>query len=351
MPRQILVLDSSQITSYGECQQYWNLKYNENLTSSNEVRDDMAQGTYGHKLLELYYMNRGLGMKVSDAWHDANQFHAEQDFPLPAAKRAFVHKRCWEYVGIYAQNDFVPILGKRVRETKFGPHLLNLRTNFARCPYCAGRGDCAICKGTGFLSSEDCKHCGKSFVPAPAEGEHCPNNPYTVEVQRPLVEQGFSYPLLDTPEYLFVLEGKIDVMAVLNNGSNGVVDHKFQGRERSIYGKTIQFRNYAMVSDFNFVVVNYIRLHQAISEKTFVRDVHYFSALEKHLWKKRLIEKFKRIARERELGIFEKNEAMCSGKFGYPCEFTKICNDNFDLVSIQATKDQFYKKREQWKPW
>lgn len=333
MPRQILVLDSSQITAYGECQMYWNLKYNENLTSSNEVRDDMAQGTYGHKLLELYYMNRGLGMKVADAWHDANQFHAEQDFPLPTTKRAFMHKRCWEYVGVYAQNDFQPILGQRIRETKFGPHVLSL------------------------TDGKTCKHCGKEtdinkdYTLAKDEVEHCPNNPYTVEIQRPLVEQGFSYPLLDTPEYLFVLEGKIDVMAVLNNGSNGVVDHKFQGRERSLYGKSIQFRNYAMVSDFNFVVINYIRLHQAISEKTFVRDVHYFSSLEKMLWKRRLIEKFKRIARERELGIFEKNEAMCSGKFGYPCEFTKICNDNFDLVSIQATKEQHFKKREPWKPW
>ena len=53
MSRQILVLDSSQIASMGECNQYWNLKYNENLTSSNEIREDMAQGTYGHKLLEL----------------------------------------------------------------------------------------------------------------------------------------------------------------------------------------------------------------------------------------------------------------------------------------------------------
>jgi hypothetical protein len=327
MPRQILVLDSSQITANDECQMYWNLKYKENLTLSNEIRDDMAQGTYGHKLLELYYMNRGLGMKVADAWHDANMFHANEDFPLPRAKREFVHKRCWEYVGVYAQNDFTPILGQRIRETKFGPHQETL------------------------LGDGTCKHCGKLFNPAPAPDAHCPNNPYTVEVQRPLVEQGFSYPLLDTPEYLFVLEGKIDVMAVLNNGSNGVVDHKFQGRERSLYQKSIQFRNYAMVSDFNYVVVNYIRLHQAISEKTFVRDVIYFSSLEKQMWKRRLIEKFKRIARERELGIFEKNEAMCPGKFGYPCEFTKICNDNFDLVSIQATKYQFYKKREEWKPW
>lgn len=329
MPRQILVLDSSQIASYGECQMYWNLKYNENLTSSNEVRDDMAQGTYGHKLLDLYYTNRGLGMKVADAWHDANLFHANDEFPLPRAKREFVHKRCWEYVGVYAQNDVTPILGQRVRETKFGPHVPSLIDGF-------------------------CKHCGADGIIEEKFGKassHCPNNPYTVEVQKPLVEQGFSYPLLDTPEYLFVLEGRIDLMCILNNGSNGVLDHKFQGRERTLYGKSIQFRNYAMVTDFNYVVVNYIRLHQAISEKTFVRDVIYFSALEKQLWKRRLIEKFKKIFRQMQSGVFEKEESACSGKYGYPCEFTKICNDNFDLVSIQAVKEQFYKKREAWKPW
>ena len=186
----------------------------------------------------------------------------------------------------------------------------------------------------------------------------CPQNPITKLFPKPLVEQGFSYPLLDTPEYLFVLEGRIDVMAQLNNGSNGIVDHKFQGRERSLYGKSIQFRNYAMVSDFNYVVVNYIRLHQAISEKTFVRDTIYFSSLEKQIWKRRLIEKYKKIAHDREIAAqkmghsaFEKEESACSGKFGYPCEFTKICNDNFDLVSIQAVKEQFFKKREVWKPW
>jgi hypothetical protein len=335
MARQILVLDSSQIATWGECNQQWNLKYNENLTSSNQVREDMAQGTYGHKLLELYYTNIALGLKTADAWHDANMFHAAGDFPLSAPKREFVHKRCWEYVCVYAQNDIIPLMGQPEKRIVFGPH-------------------------TSSMDHEFCLKCGaaREKVIAEGPGGKCPQNPETKQFPKPLVEQGFSYPLLDTPEYLFVLEGRIDVMAQLNNGSNGIVDHKFQGRERSLYGKSIQFRNYAMVSDFNYVVINYIRLHQAISEKTFVRDTIYFSSLEKALWKKRLIEKYKKIAHDRELAqqrsgvaAFEKEESACSGKFGYPCEFTKICNDNFDLVSINAVKEQFYQKREVWKPW
>jgi len=331
MPRQILVLDSSQIATWGECNQQWNLKYNENLTSSNNIREDMAQGTYGHKLLELYYTNIALGMKATDAWHDANMFHAQGDFPLSIGKREFVHKRCWEYVGVYNQNDIIPMMGQPEKRVIFGPH-------------------------TSSMDHEYCLNCGatRDVVIAAGQNGTCPQNPQTKLFPKPLVEQGFSYPLLDTPEYLFVLEGRIDVMATLNNGSAGVVDHKFQGRERSLYGKSIQFRNYAMVCDFNYVVVNYIRLHQAISEKTFVRDTIYFSSLEKALWKKRLIEKFKIIAKQRALANtagFEKEESACSGKFGYPCEFTKICNDNFDLISINAVKEQFFKKREVWKPW
>lgn len=329
--RQILVLDSSQIATWGECNQQWNLKYNENLTSSNNIREDMAQGTYGHKLLELYYTNIALGQKVADAWHDANMFHAKGDFPLSAPKREFVHKRCWEYVSVYAQNDIIPMMGQPEKRIVFGPHLPTLDT-----------------------LDPNCKLCGRPIDRDEIAKQSCPQNPQTKLFPKPLVEQGFSYPLLDTPEYLFVLEGRIDVMATLNNGSAGVVDHKFQGRERSLYGKSIQFRNYAMVCDFNYVVVNYIRLHQAISEKTFVRDTIYFSSLEKIMWKRRLIEKFKNIARQRELANtagFEKEESACSGKFGYPCEFTKICNDNFDLVSINAVKEQFYQKREVWRPW
>lgn len=335
MSRQILVLDSSQIAAWGECNQYWNLKYNENLTSSNNIREDMAQGTYGHKLLELYYTNIALGMKSVDAWHDANLFHAQGDFPLSAPKREFVHKRCWEYVCVYNQNDVVPMMGQPEKRIVFGPHIASM--------------DNAFCINCGISSAEAIK----AGPTAP-----CPQNPQTKEFPKPLVEQGFSYPLLDTPEYLFVLEGRIDLMAHLQNGSAGIVDHKFQGRERQLYGKSIQFRNYALVCDFNYVVINYIRLHQAISEKTFVRETVYFSSLEKQLWRRRLIEKYKKIAHDRELaaqrsGIaaFEKEESACSGKFGYPCEFTKICNDNHDLVSIQAVKEQFYQKREVWKPW
>lgn len=331
MPRQILVLDSSQIATWGECNQQWNLKYNENLTSSNQIRDDMAQGTYGHKLLELYYTNLALGQKTADAWHDANLFHAAGDFPLPIQKREFVHKRCWEYVCTYAQNDIIPLMGQPEKRIVFGPH-------------------------TSSMDHEYCLKCGanREYVISQGPNGTCGQNPETKLFPKPLVEQGFSYPLLDTPEYLFVLEGRIDVMAMLNNGSRGVVDHKFQGRERSLYGKSIQFRNYAMVCDFNYVVVNYIRLHQAISEKTFVRDTIYFSSLEKQLWKRRLIEKYKKIAQERALASqfgFQKEESACSGKFGYPCEFTKICNDNHDLISINAVKEQFYTKREVWKPW
>lgn len=332
MPRQILVLDSSQIATWGECNQQWNLKYNENLTSSNNIREDMAQGTYGHKLLELYYTNKALGLKTADAWHDANMFHAAGDFPLSTPKREFVHKRCWEYVSVYSQNDIIPMMGQPEKRVVFGAHLPTLDTTIAQ---------------------PNCKLCGKTLSDY-TKDETCPQNPQTKLFPKPLVEQGFSYPLLDTNEYLFVLEGRIDVMATLNNGSAGVVDHKFQGRERALYGKSIQFRNYAMVCDFNYVVINYIRLHQAISEKTFVRETIYFSSLEKQLWKRRLIQKFKNIADQRALANergFEKEESACSGKFGYPCEFTKICNDNHDLISINAVKEQFYQKREVWKPW
>src|SRR6201999_960921 len=34
----------------------------------------------------------------------------------------------------------------------------------------------------------------------------------TINTTEPLVEQGFSYELLNTPEYLFVLEGRVDVI-------------------------------------------------------------------------------------------------------------------------------------------
>ena len=59
----------------------------------------MAQGTYGHKLLELYYTNIALGLKTADAWHDANMFHAAAaNFPSQLQSESLYISGVGEYV-------------------------------------------------------------------------------------------------------------------------------------------------------------------------------------------------------------------------------------------------------------
>src|SRR5712692_881210 len=56
MPKQVLVADSTQINSFLECERLWNYTHRERL-ALREVRPSYSKqmGSYGHKLLEIYY--------------------------------------------------------------------------------------------------------------------------------------------------------------------------------------------------------------------------------------------------------------------------------------------------------
>lgn len=319
MSRKTLILDSSQIESFLTCNQLWNLKYQENLTLSTEVREDMAMGTYGHKLLEIYYTALALGKTVQQAVALAQSFHLEGDFPLSAEMREKVSARFNDYWMIYCANDIIPALGAPIPIIRFREHK--------------------------YLFNNQCEICGdKNFI----EGD-CPNRPYTKMEPKPLVEQGFSYELLNTPEYLFVLEGRIDLIGTLS-GQNCWLDHKFQGRKRDLYSKSIQFRNYSLVTDLSLGIINYIRMAKTIEKDTLTRHIVSFSSKDRREWKQELIEIFVTIVRDMELSEYTKNRSACPGKFGYPCEFTKICEET-NPVTIQAIKSINYKEKEKWTPW
>ena len=54
------------------------------------------------------------------------------------------------------------------------------------------------------------------------------------------MRKGFSYELLNTREYLFVLEGKVDL--IFTDFGGGFMDHKTQFRARSLYKKSLKSR-------------------------------------------------------------------------------------------------------------
>jgi hypothetical protein len=166
----------------------------------------------------------------------------------------------------------------------------------------------------------------------------------------PLVEQGFSYELLNTDEYLFVLEGRIDLIAKMQ-GQMLFVDHKWQNRQHTLYKKSIQFKNYALATGCNLGIINYVRLHQQVTKDTLSRDLVSFSTLELKLWKEELIEMFRLVASELSNGgNTRKNWSACPGRFGYACQYTKLCEESTPEVKA-ALISAFYKPKKEWKPW
>ena len=295
MSRKILILDSSQLQQYGECPQMWHLSNEENLVASNEIRDDFAMGTYGHKLMELYYTE--LYNKTLDhAIAVINNYKLPEGYPLSHERRETVFNRFRDYWMKYTT----------VGDILVGARPKNILTIDA----------------TGF----------------PAEQT----------VMEPLVEKGFSYPLFDTSEYLFVLEGKIDLIGWMS-GVELFMDHKFQTRSHSLYPKSIQFRNYSLVTGFKTGIINYVRLHKNLEKDTLERKIISFAPGELSDWKTELIDTF--IAISKKIGKEQyKNRASCVGRYGYTCQYVKICDER-ELVTINAIKETMYKKKDEWKPW
>ena len=291
--KKILILDSSQISAYYTCPVLWTFEYKNNLTVSNQIDEPIMAGTYGHELLDRYYKARCLGEPSARAANIALAFLPPADFMLSDELIKLIRARFNHYWMTYANNDFDPLF----KET-----------------YAIGIDNNGL--------------------------------PVDDAVKTPLVEQGFSYPLLDTKEYLFILEGKIDLICNYHGGK-AIVAHKFQFRKRDHYKKRIQFKNYCLATNINTLIVNYIRLHKELSKDTLVRMPCSFNPFEIQVWKGELIEIYKRIANEK----IAHNWDSCEGKYGYPCKFTKICDEWPNSATANAVKAQYYQIKKEWKPW
>jgi hypothetical protein len=277
-----IVADSTQIARFLECPMLWNLEFKENLAAiALPPNDAIMMGSYGHKLMDLFYKATARGVKTADALEQAIAFNPDSEageagFPLSQEKRAIVKQRFVEYVYTYINNDFVPL------------------------------------------------------------------SPDHVEV-------GFSEPIYEDASRLYVLEGRIDLIGTYQ-GLHCSIDHKFQLRAHALYKKSIQFRNYAMVTKTNMFIINYVRLTKGVQNGTFQRDIASFTPLEHYAWKQRLIRAFDKMALALQSETFEQSWDACSGKFGYPCQFTPLCEES-DKGLIQLKKQTQFVQKPEWKPW
>lgn len=313
MSKLILTLDSSQISQWLECNRLWDYGSNQNLCLQvKEPNDAMMMGSYMHKLLEIYYVERCKGsngvtsIAAAKAWnpdtetcecgHAVDQHMVTDDgvyfckpeckclqfnsvpYPLDAVKRKDVVSRFEIYCYTYANNDF------SVNDTR-------------------------------------------------------------------KVEVGFSTSLYESYDRIYILEGRIDLFDVDSPASHlDFVDHKSQLQRRDLYEKSVQFRNYAWAVKAKMGMINYIRFAKNVDQYTFQRKLLTFSAAEHAWWEQELIKIYDDVARSIRDDTFTPNWAACQGRFNTKCAFTSLCEEINPSVR-DARKEQLYTIKEAWRPW
>jgi hypothetical protein len=324
----VLILDSSQIDTFLTCPTLWHYEYQERLEPS-AARENvpMDMGTYGHKLLEIIYKARARGLKESEAIDLAFAYDIDKETC-----------RC-----SHGHNDHEEPLNFPI------PKRLACTSTGCGCQDFVGVEFPLYAPDRAFVRDRVLDY---TLIEGIAIPQLVPTSPEHVEV-------GFSYKIYEDDERLYILEGRIDLLGqIANNCPEGWADHKFQARERDLYLKSIQFRNYSMVTGLSLGVVNYIRFAKKIEkDKTFKRSIISFSGQEQRAWKENLIEIYRKIevAVRRNYWLDPsdewRNRSACSGKFGYPCHFTKLCENFFNPALIQIFQESEYRKKKEWRPW
>lgn len=330
MSKQILTVDSTQITQFLECPTLWQLSSLENLTRFDGApKVAMNKGSYGHKLLEIYYKATCIPNLSKHAIDYALDWEPKADHCVCGHLES-------DHTGLPVENG-------------------------------ADSDGCLI-----FCRSDDCGCSGFQAAQFPLEPQEIQQIKdrfflYAVTWQTktgdiiPLdadsVEVGFSEVIYEDDDYLFILEGKIDVVGTIQR-QKVILDHKWQDRARRLYKQSIQFKNYCLVTDVDTMVINYIRMAEKVDQDTFVRDISSFSRLDLRSWKTELINIFHRIILFQKMltmncadeSMQTHNWASCGGKFGYQCEFTQLCEQQFIPVQ-ELMKQTQYKQKPIWRPW
>ncbi len=279
----------------------------------------MNAGTYGHQVLDIYYTLRAQGVSFNDAFGQALDFCPDKDFKCKCGHIKKEHSR-------------------NVPEFNIGP---------SGCLRCLDLAPCKNFDPVPFELSQDLRFAVKNrlrdYFFTYQNNDFVPNNVEAVEV-------GFSQPIFEDSQNLFVLEGRIDLIGTLQ-GLATIVDHKFQMRKRDLYKKSVQFRNYDLVCNgvTNMLIVNYIRLAKTVDKTTLVRDIVSFNSRERSWWHTELVKIFFQIKNQIENG-FVRNYGMCQGKYGYPCMYAPLCEE-IDEGVRELKKQQLFVIKEAWKPW
>jgi hypothetical protein len=165
---------------------------------------------------------------------------------------------------------------------------------------------------------------------------------------KPSVEIGFSTVIYEDDKYVFILEGRIDLLGLYKE-FKVFIDHKTQSRDSRLYDWKVQFLCYALATGLNRGVVNYFGLQKGYEDgKTLRHQLFYIPDWKKEEFKQYIIsEVYFPIAQ----GIFKPNFNSCAGPDEKrPCAFSMICNAQHNETK-QLIKQTFYHVVPAWTPW
>lgn len=162
------------------------------------------------------------------------------------------------------------------------------------------------------------------------------------------VEVGFSKIIHDSPLFLFILEGRIDLI-VENDKEKIFVDHKSQSRVYDHYKFDPQFCSYALALGSSRGIINYIGTQDKVTENTFRRTPLFFSTQQIKIWEEELIDWFRQMAMMLMANKYQKRRTSCK-EGTQECLYTTICeqpNNNLTQIMIKS----HYEEVEPWQPW
>ena len=177
----------------------------------------------------------------------------------------------------------------------------------------------------------------------------------------PGVEVPFSKVLFEDADRMYIVEGRIDLLCMLNRGQvKAWADHKTQSRFNDLYHWKPQFLTYAWATGFNYGLINYIGLQQKINANTFRYVPIEFPEWKIEEWADKMLQCF-RVIEEGLTGPIDplqyfynrKIEASCGGAFeSTPCMFTKLCEiEPWNQRLKDFVMEREFELVEKWQPW
>lgn len=169
--------------------------------------------------------------------------------------------------------------------------------------------------------------------------QNCTWQPIAMEV-----EAAFSRIIHEDEKYIFIYEGRPDLVVRLSNRDSTilVVDHKMQSRKTELYHHTNQGKGYCWALGARFFVYNIFGfIETGKPADWFRRPSTSFSPEQIELWKQDTIKWYYKIAEDEEY----QRSWQCEKKYGL-CSFHKLCEQAHLPNVVQGIKERLYKPRE-----